>query len=142
MTLALAEARRAGDEGEVPVGAVIVSHGAVVACGRNARERRRDPTAHAEILALRLAARRAGTWRLDGQVLYVTLEPCPMCIGACLNARIARIVYAAREPKTGACGSIVDLAAPPGFNHALEVLGGCRAEESAELLRSFFRRRR
>ncbi len=142
MQLALAEARRAAAQGEVPIGAVVVRAGEVLARAGNAREAARDPTAHAEILALRAAAQAIGGWRLNDCDLYCTIEPCPMCLGACLNARISRVVYGAREPKAGACGSVVDLSAPSGFNHRLEVLGGVAAEDCAALMRSFFASRR
>lgn len=142
MRQALAEAEAAAAEGEVPVGAVIVHGGRIIGRGRNARERLNDPTAHAEMVAITAAAAAIGDWRLEDCTLYVTLEPCPMCMGACLNARIPRIVYAAREPKAGACGSVVDLRAPPGFNHRVEVTGGVLQEPCAGLLVRFFRSRR
>ncbi len=142
MRQALAEARLAADEGEVPVGAVVVHAGRVIGRGRNACERLQDATAHAEMVAITAASSALGSWRLEDCTLYVSLEPCPMCLGACLNARVKRVVYAAREPKAGACGSVVDLRAPPGFNHALEVAGGVDAEESAALLKGFFRKLR
>ena len=142
MQAALAEARAAAGEGEVPVGAVVVRDGAIIARGRNSVERLRDPTAHAEVLAIGAAAGACGDWRLSGCTLVVTLEPCPMCLGAALNARLDRVVFAAREPKFGACGSRVDLSAIPGYNHRLAVEDGVMAEESAELLRDFFRRLR
>lgn len=139
MEQALHEARAAADEGEVPVGAVVVCDGRVVGRGRNACERLQDATAHAEMVAITAASQALGTWRLEDCTLYVSLEPCPMCMGAALNARIPRLVYGAREPKAGACGSVVDLAAPPGFNHRIAVQGGVAAEASAHLLRGFFR---
>lgn len=142
MRAALAEAEAAAAEGEVPVGCVVVQGGRILGRGRNARERLRDPTAHAEIIALSAAAATLGDWRLAGCTLVVTLEPCPMCMGACLNARIERVVFGAREPKAGACGSVVDLSAPPGYNHRLTVRGGVLAEASAALLTAFFRARR
>ncbi|MCS6970501.1 MAG: tRNA adenosine(34) deaminase TadA [Planctomycetota bacterium] len=142
MRAALQEAEAAARDGEVPVGCVIVAQGRLLGRGRNARERLKDPTAHAELLAITAAAGALGDWRLNGCTLYVTLEPCPMCIGACLNARLDRVVYGAREPKAGACGSVVDLSAPPGYNHRLLVRGGVLAEESAALLTAFFRARR
>lgn len=142
MRQALAEAEAAAAEGEVPVGSVIVHGGRIIGRGRNARERLNDPTAHAEMVAITAAAAAIGDWRLEDCTLYVTLEPCPMCMGACLNARIPRIVYAAREPKAGACGSVVDLRAPPGFNHRVEVTGGVLQEPCAGLLVRFFRSRR
>jgi tRNA(adenine34) deaminase len=142
MRSALAEAEAAASEGEVPVGAVIVHQGRIIGRGRNARERLGDPTAHAEMVAITAAASAIGDWRLEDCILYVTLEPCPMCMGACLNARIPRVVYGAREPKAGACGSILDLRAPPGFNHRVAVAGGILAEPCAEILVRFFRARR
>jgi tRNA(adenine34) deaminase len=142
MRSALAEAEAAASEGEVPVGAVIVHQGRIIGRGRNARERLGDPTAHAEMVAITAAASAIGDWRLEDCTLYVTLEPCPMCMGACLNARVPRVVYGAREPKAGACGSILDLRAPPGFNHRVAVAGGVLAEPCAEILVRFFRARR
>jgi tRNA(adenine34) deaminase len=139
MRMALAEAAKAADEGEVPVGAVVVHQGRIIGKGRNARERLQDATAHAEILAITAASQALGSWRLEECTLYVTLEPCPMCMGASLNARVPRIVYGASEPKFGACGSVVDLRAPPGFNHRCEVQSGVMAEESSRMLVTFFR---
>jgi tRNA(adenine34) deaminase len=140
MGAALAEARAAAQRGEVPVGAIVVdAAGAILARAGNACEATRDATAHAEILAIRAAGRALGSWRLEGCRLYVTLEPCPMCMGAALNARLDGIVYGAREPKAGACGSIVDLSAPRGYNHRLVVQGGVLAAESSALLVDFFR---
>ena len=145
MRLALAEARKAGEEGEVPVGAVVVHAGKVIGRGRNGCERLQDATAHAEIVAIGAASAALGSWRLEECTLYVTLEPCPMCMGASLNARVSRVVYGAREPKAGACGSVVVLRAPPGYNHAIAVDGGILAGDSSQLLKGFFqalRRRR
>jgi tRNA(adenine34) deaminase len=139
MRLALSEARSAGADGEVPVGALVVCGGRIIGRGRNACERLQDATAHAEILAISAASQSLGSWRLEECTLYVTLEPCPMCMGACLNARVKRVVYGALEPKAGACGSVVDLRAPEGYNHALETSGGVLAGESSTLLRDFFR---
>ncbi len=139
MRMALREAAAAGDDGEVPVGAVIVHNGRVIGRGRNACERLKDATAHAEIVAITAASQALDTWRLEDCTLYVTLEPCPMCMGACLNARMKRVVYGAFEPKAGACGSVVDLRAPTGYNHALETTSGVLATDSSELLKSFFR---
>ncbi len=139
MAVALNEARQAAAEGEVPVGAVVVQHGRIIGRGRNACERLNDPTAHAEMIAITAAAQALGDWRLEGCSLYVTLEPCPMCLGACLNARVPRVVYGAMEPKCGACGSVIDLRAPPGYNHRIEVLGAVLGEESSRLLKDFFR---
>ncbi len=142
MRLALGEAESAAAEGEVPVGCVVVRGGRIIGRGRNARERLGDPTAHAEMVAITAAAGSLGDWRLEECTLYVTLEPCPMCMGACLNARVPRVVYGAREPKAGACGSIVDLRAPAGFNHRIEVTGAVLADACAEVLVRFFRARR
>ena len=143
MEQAIACAREAEGHGEVPVGAAIVdASGAVLARAANSPIARHDPTAHAEILALRAAGRVRGNYRLPGCVLYVTLEPCAMCVGALVHARIARIVYGASDPKTGACGSAFDLAASPNLNHRIEVTGGVLAEESAALLKRFFAARR
>lgn len=142
MGLALAEARQAGDEGEVPVGAVIVVDGVVVARGRNRRQADADPTAHAELLALRAACADAGSWRLPGAHVVVTLEPCPMCAGALLAARVARVVFGAPDPKAGALGSLYNLGADPRLPHELEVRAGVRAEECGVLLATFFADRR
>jgi tRNA(adenine34) deaminase len=142
MGQALEQARLAYELDEVPVGAVVVCDGAVVGAGANAREGRRDPTAHAEMLALRRAAARLGRWRLTGCTLYVTLEPCPMCAGAMVAARIDRLVFGCSDPKAGAIESLYRLAADPRLNHRFAVTGGVRADEAAALLRSFFRQRR
>lgn len=143
MAQALACARDAERAGEVPVGAVIAdATGAVVARAANAPIARQDATAHAEMLALRMAGRALGNYRLPGCVIYVTLEPCAMCVGALVHARVARIVYGAADPKTGACGSVFDLAANPKMNHRIEVRGGVLGEESAALLKQFFAARR
>lgn len=142
MGLALAQARLAWQQGEVPVGAVVVKDGAVIAAGFNQPIGRHDPTAHAEIMALRAAAEKLGNYRLPGCELYVTLEPCAMCAGAMMHARLARIVYGAPDPKTGACGSVVDLFASEKLNHHAEVLGGVREEDCAQTLKSFFAERR
>ena len=139
---ALALARAAGARGEVPVGAVIVREGAVIGRGGNAPIASTDPTAHAEIAALRDAGRTLGNYRLPGCDLYVTIEPCAMCAGAILHARIARVVYGAPDPKTGACGSVVDLFAEPRLNHHATVAGGVRASECGLLLTEFFAARR
>ena len=139
---ALALARAAGARGEVPVGAIVVRDGIVIGRGGNAPIADRDPTAHAEIAALRAAAVVAGNYRLVDCALYVTLEPCAMCAGAILHARIARVVYGARDPKTGACGSVVDLFANPRLNHHAIVTGGVRADECGMLLSDFFAHRR
>jgi tRNA(adenine34) deaminase len=143
MEKALACARQAESAGEVPVGAVITdAAGAVVARAANAPIARRDPAAHAEILALRAAGRVLGNYRLPGCVLYVTLEPCAMCVGALVHARVTRIVYGAPDPKTGACGSVFDLAANPKMNHRIDVTGGVLAEECGAVLKRFFAARR
>ncbi len=142
MRLALREAVRALEHDDVPVGAVAVRDGEVVGAGANEREHRQDPTAHAEILALRDAARRLGSWRLVDCVLYVTLEPCAMCAGAVVLARIPRVIFGASDPKAGAAGSVLDILAQPRLNHRPEVAGGLLAAESADLLRTFFGSRR
>src|SRR5437763_14899301 len=142
MAEALAEARRAADEGEVPIGAVVVFDGRVVGRGRNARERLNDPTAHAEIHALQEAARSLGRWRLTGATIYATLEPCPMCAGALVNARIDRLVYAVADPKAGAAGTLFDIARDSRLNHQLAVDSGVLAKECGELLKEFFRAKR
>jgi tRNA(adenine34) deaminase len=142
MRLALREAERALGHDDVPVGCVVAAHGEVVAAAPNERELRGDPTAHAEILALREASKALGGWRLDSAVVYVTLEPCAMCAGAMVLARVPRVVYGADDPKTGAAGSVLDVLGEPRLNHRPEVAGGLLAEESAELLRRFFGLRR
>ena len=142
MREALALAREAWDAGEVPVGAVVVRDGEIVGRGFNAPISRHDPTAHAEIMALRDAAGKLGNYRLVGCSLYVTLEPCLMCIGAIFHARIARVVYGAADPKTGACGSIVDLPENTRLNHHAEVVGGILEQECGRLLSDFFAQRR
>lgn len=142
MREALALARAAGAADEVPVGALVVLDGQVVGRGFNRPIGGHDPTAHAEIMALRDAAQSLGNYRLAGCTLYATLEPCAMCAGAIMHARIARVVFAAADPKTGACGSVVDLFAQPRLNHHAQVEGGVLAEESAALLSSFFAARR
>jgi tRNA(adenine34) deaminase len=138
MQLALDEARRAGQAGEVPVGAVVVVDDRVVALAGNQREAAGDPTAHAEILALRGAAAETGSWRLNGATLYVTLEPCPMCAGAAVAARLGRVVFGTPDPKAGACGSLYNLCADPRLNHEVAVEPGVREEECAELMRTWF----
>ena len=142
MRLALAQAQEAGRAGEVPVGAVVVKDGQVIATGRNAPIEGHDPTAHAEIAALREAARHLGNYRLDGCTLYVTLEPCAMCSGAMLHARLARVVFGAPDPKTGMAGSVLDLFAEPRLNHHTRTEGGVLAQECAALLQGFFSQRR
>ena len=142
MRLALREAERALEHDDVPVGCVIAREGEVVAAAPNERELRGDPTAHAEILALREAAAGSGDWRLSDASLYVTLEPCAMCAGAIVLARVPRVVYGALDPKTGAAGSVLDVLGEPQLNHRPEVAGELLAGESGELLRSFFVERR
>jgi len=142
MREALALAKRAAEAGEVPVGAVVVKDGEVVGRGHNRPVASRDPTAHAEVLALRDAAERIGNYRLADCALYVTLEPCAMCAGAILNARMSRVVYGATDPKSGACGSVVDLFAENRLNFHATVVGGVMAEEAAKLLQNFFSARR
>jgi len=135
---ALAEAQVAANLGDVPIGAVVVSDGQIVARAHNRREQLRDPTAHAEIDALRQAARALGGWRLPGCTLYVTLEPCVMCAGALVQARVARLVYGAADPKAGAAGSVVEVLRDARFNHVVEVTGGIREAECRALLQEFF----
>jgi tRNA(adenine34) deaminase len=142
MRLALREAERALEHDDVPVGCVIARDQEVVAAAPNERELRGDPTAHAEILALREASRVLGTWRLSDAVVYVTLEPCAMCAGAIVLARAPRVVFGAWDPKAGAAGSVLDVLGEPKLNHRPEVAGGLLADESAELLRQFFSVRR
>jgi tRNA(adenine34) deaminase len=142
MQLALAEAMRAAEAGEVPVGAVVVKDGAVIATGRNAPIAASDPTAHAEIVALRAAAAALGNYRLDGYSLYVTLEPCAMCSGAMLHARLGRVVFGAADPKTGAAGSVLNLFEHAQLNHQTTLVPGVLAQESGELLQDFFKQRR
>jgi tRNA(adenine34) deaminase len=142
MRLALREAERALEHDDVPIGAVLVHEGEVLAAARNERELRGDPTAHAEVLALREASAKLGTWRLLDTVLYVTLEPCAMCAGAIVLARVPRVVYAAEDPKAGAAGSVLDVLAEPRLNHRPAVDRGLLAAEASEMLRSFFASRR
>jgi tRNA(adenine34) deaminase len=142
MQAALAEARLAAEAGEVPIGAVVVRGGEIVARGQNRVLRDVDPTAHAEMVALRGAADAVGNYRLTGCTLYVTLEPCAMCAGAMIHARLERLVFAAADPKAGAAGSVLAVVNHPQLNHQIKVEQGIDAEESAELLRNFFRERR
>jgi tRNA(adenine34) deaminase len=142
MRMALREAERALEHDDVPIGAVLVRDGELVASAQNERELRQDPTAHAEIIALREAARLAGSWRLLDTVLYVTLEPCAMCAGAIVLARLPRVVYGAGDPKAGACGSVLDVLGEPRLNHRPDVAGGLLAEECGGLLSEFFASRR
>src|SRR5512133_2428310 len=139
MSFALEEARLAAEEGEVPIGAILVCDGAIVGRGRNARETQPDPTAHAEMIAIRAGAERLGRWRLSGCTLYVTLEPCPMCAGALVNARVDRLVYGAADPKAGATGTLFDLSADPRLNHRFEVSAGVLEEQCSQALTGFFR---
>jgi tRNA(adenine34) deaminase len=142
MAIAIAEAEKALGHDDVPVGAVVVHQGEVVGAGHNERERRQDPTAHAETLALQAAAHRRGSWRLLDCTLYVTLEPCAMCAGAIVLARVPRVVYGTADPKAGAAGSVLDVLAEPRLNHRPAVEGGVLADECAALLRAFFAARR
>ena len=142
MRLALREAERALEHDDVPIGCVIVQEGEVLAAAGNERELRGDPTAHAEVLAMREAGRALGSWRLDGCALYVTLEPCAMCAGAIVLGRVPRVVYGAVDPKAGAAGSVLDVLGEPRLNHRPDVAGGLLEGESAELLRRFFAVRR
>lgn len=142
MTQALEQAREALEHDDVPVGAVVVQAGQLVAAAHNRRESDADPTAHAEILALRQAAATLGSWRLDGCALYVTLEPCSMCAGAMVLARLPELVYGTADPKAGAAGSLFDLVREPRLNHQVAVTGGLLAEDCAALLTRFFRARR
>lgn len=142
MAEAVALARRALDSADVPVGALVVHDGRVIGRGFNQREALQDPTAHAEILAISAAAQYIGHWRLDACTLYVTLEPCAMCAGAIVLARVPRLVFGAFDPKAGACGSLFEISSDPRLNHRAETVGGIMADECGELLREFFRRRR
>jgi tRNA(adenine34) deaminase len=142
MRLALEEAAAATAHGDVPIGAVVVCDGAVIAARHNERELTGDPTAHAEVLAIRDAAQVVGRWRLLDCTVYVTLEPCAMCAGAMVNARVARLVYAATDPKAGAVASLYELCSDPRLNHRLPIVAGLHAEAAAELLRGFFAERR
>jgi tRNA(adenine34) deaminase len=142
MRLAVREAERALEHDDVPVGAVIVSAGEVIGAAHNERELRQDPTAHAELLALREAARRLGSWRILESVLYVTLEPCAMCAGAIVLGRVTRVVYGAADPKAGAAGSVLDVLGEPRFNHRPVVAGGLLGDECGALLTDFFSSRR
>ena len=142
MAAALEEAQLAGAAGDVPVGAIVVRDGRVVARAHNEREHRADPTAHAEVLALQHAASVLRSWRLDGATVYVTLEPCPMCAGALVAARVHRLVFGTSDPKAGACGSLYNLCADPRLNHEVLVSPGVLAEQAAALLAEFFDRRR
>ena len=142
MDRAIEEARRCLEWGDVPVGAIVTRDGQVLGAAGNQREKLQDPTAHAEVLALRQAAARSGTWRLDGCTIYVTLEPDAMCAGALVLARVNRLVFGAADPKAGFAGSLGDLVRDPRLNHRLEVVGGVRADEASALLLEFFAERR
>jgi tRNA(adenine34) deaminase len=142
MRLALREAERAAEHDDVPIGCVIAHEGEVLAAAGNERELRDDPTAHAEVLAMREAGRALGSWRLAGTAMYVTLEPCAMCAGAIVLGRVPRVVYGTTDPKAGAAGSVFDVLAEPRLNHRPDVAGGLLAEDSADLLRNFFALRR
>lgn len=142
MKQALKEAEKAAEAGEVPVGAVVVLGGEIIACGYNLKESGKDATLHAEMIAIREACLSLGGWRLPGTTLYVTLEPCPMCAGAMVQARLDRLVFGAFDPKCGAAGSVVELLRRPEFNHQVQVAAGFMEEEAVGLLREFFRRRR
>ena len=142
MAVAVEEARSAEAHGDVPIGAAIFRDGELLARAGNERESRRDPTAHAEMLAIRTAAEALGGWRLPGTTLFVSLEPCAMCAGAIVLARIPLVVYGAADPKAGACGSVLDVLAEPALNHRPQVIAGVRQEECAALLREFFASRR
>jgi tRNA(adenine34) deaminase len=142
MELALAEARKAAEAGEVPIGAAVIYEGRTIGRGQNRVLRDNDPTAHAEIVAMREAAAALGNYRLNGCTLYVTLEPCAMCSGAMIHARLDRLVYAAADPKAGAAGSVLSVLNHPRLNHQMQVEQGILPDEAAELLRSFFRERR
>ena len=142
MRAALAEAEAAASEGEVPVGAIVVAGSEIIARGHNRSETDNDPSAHAEIVALREAARKTGNYRLTDATLYVTLEPCAMCMGALVQARIERLVFGAYDPKAGAAGSAIDLSDSPSFNHRFEINGGVLAEECGAVLKAFFESKR
>lgn len=142
MALALSEAAKAAAKDETPVGAIIVSQGKIVGRGHNLRESGKDATLHAEMIAIREACRNLGGWRLPGATIYVTLEPCPMCAGAMVQARIERLVYGASDPKSGAAGSVIDLVRLDKLNHQMEVSSGVMAEEASSLLRDFFAAKR
>jgi len=142
MQEAIELARKALESEDVPIGALVVYRGRVIGRGYNQREKLQDPTAHAEMLALTAAAEYIGHWRLENCTVYVTLEPCPMCAGALVLARVERLVYGARDEKAGACGSLYQITQDPRLNHRVETVGGVLAEACAELLQAFFRRRR
>ncbi len=139
MMAAIEEAGKAAAIGEVPIGAVIVRNGEIVGRGYNLRETQKDPTLHAEMIAIREASEKLGGWRLIGCTLYVTLEPCPMCAGAIVQSRIEQVVYGARDPKAGCAGTLMNLLEEPRFNHQVPVMEGVLAEECAQMLKNFFR---
>ncbi|WP_408633697.1 tRNA adenosine(34) deaminase TadA [Natronincola ferrireducens] len=139
MKLALEEAKKAYDKGEVPIGAIVVRRGEIIGRGHNLREELRDATAHAEIIAIQRACEKAGGWRLTDTVLYVTIEPCPMCSGAILQSRIERVVIGAMDSKSGACGSVVNLLSNKGFNHQTEITTGVLEEEASTIMKEFFK---
>ena len=139
MAAALKEAQKAGQKGEVPIGAVVVHEGRIIARGHNKRELAFDPVAHAELIAIRAAAKKLGRWRLSHTTLYVTLEPCLMCMGAIILARVPRLVFGALDPKAGACGSLYDISEDKRLNHRVHVTRGVLGEESQEALKTFFR---
>jgi len=142
MRAALREAQASGDDDEVPIGCVIVHEGIIVGRGRNQMERLQDATAHAEMVAIGAASSTLGTWRLHECTMYVTLEPCAMCAGAIILSRVGRLVYAANDPKAGACGSVLDVIHEPRLNHRVEITSGVLAEECGALLKAFFQRKR
>lgn len=142
MAMALEEARKAETLGEVPIGAILVRDGEVIGKGYNLRETSKDPTAHAELIAIRMASEHLGGWRLMGSTLYVTLEPCPMCAGAIVQARIEKVVFGVSDPKAGCAGTLMNLLQEERFNHQVEVDSGILAEECSEILKSFFRQLR
>jgi len=142
MRLALREASRALEHDDIPVGAIVVHEGEVIGAGHNERELREDPTAHAEMIALRAAAQALGSWRVLDSVLYVTLQPCAMCAGAIVLARVPRVVFGTTDPKAGASGSVLDILAEPRLNHRPQVQSGLLAEECGDMLRAFFASRR
>lgn len=142
MEEALLEGKKALKKGEIPVGAVVVLAGQIIGRGHNQRETEHDPTAHAEIVALRQAGEKLGEWHLKDAILYVTLEPCPMCAGALLQARIDRVVYGADDSKAGCAGSLLNILQFPGFNHFVKITGGVMAEQAVSLLQDFFQERR
>jgi len=142
MKLALNEAYKAYNIEEVPVGAIIVKDNKVIASGFNMRETSKDPTSHAEVIAIRQASEILGGWRLIGCTMYVTIEPCPMCAGSIINARLNRLVIGAKDPKMGACGSVIDIAQNPSFNHKVDITWGVLEEECSDILKAFFKRLR